>query len=397
MSKNLKVAFVGGPMYDYPYTKIPEFESKTGYKVEIAAKLIHPELNEHIADMYSKGEGDYDLITTHSKYSPSQKQWLTPMDKDVSENELAEFIPSTIDLMRIDGELMQLPRNIDVKLVYYRTDIFERNGFKPPKTWEELKDIAKSLNNPPDLYGFIFPGKYSGLFGHFFEFLAMAGGTLFDNALNPIFVNKAGECALGFLRDLYFVDKVCPPELTEWHYDEVAQFFRDGKVAMTTDWPGSFATYKDPVLSKVKDKFSIAIYPVGPTGKRYVYAGGFSYAIPKSCKDRDGAFKLMRFLLSEEIQYEEAKRGAISVRISVQERIRKEAEPGSMEEQRLTMLKKTVKEHMLIPPKFAKYPAVEDALWVSLRDGYTGKISVKKALENAANEIDKILKEGDVK
>jgi len=51
----LRVAFVGGPMYDYPYSRIPEFESKTGYEVEIGAKLIHPELNEHIAELYGSG------------------------------------------------------------------------------------------------------------------------------------------------------------------------------------------------------------------------------------------------------------------------------------------------------------------------------------------------------
>lgn len=123
----------------------------------------------------------------------------------------------------------------------------------------------------------------------------MAGGTLLDKELSPQFGSEAGEWALGLLKDLY---KSSPPEIPDWHYDEVAQCFRNAKAAMTTDWPGSFATYKDPTFSKVADKFAVAIYPVGPTGKRYVYAGGFSYAIPKSCKDRQGALALMRFLLS---------------------------------------------------------------------------------------------------
>lgn len=404
--RRLKVAFVGGPMYDHPYSKIPEFESETGYRVEIGAKLIHPELNEHIADLYSKGEGDYDLITTHSKYSASQKQWLSPLDQDVNDKELAEYIPSTIELMRIDGELMQLPRNIDVKLVYYRTDLFEnakeKTNFKgkfgyelePPKTWKQLKDIAKFFTRPPRLYGFVFPGRYSGLFGHFFELLATAGGTLLGEDLEPQFVSRAGEWSLGILRDLYFVDKVCPKEVPDWHYDEVAQFFRDGNVAMTTDWPGSFSTYKDPSLSRVGDRFGVSIYPVGPSGKRWVYAGGFSYAIPKSCRDRDGALALTRFLLSDQMQYEEARRGAIPVKKVVREKIREETQRGSIEEQRLLMLEQTVNECLLIPPKFAQYPLVEDALWTSLQDGYRGKIGVKEALEKAAEKTNDILKGG---
>ena len=401
-NKKLRVAFVGGSMYDYPYSKIPDFESKTGYKVEIGAKLIHPELNEHLSDLYSKNKGDYDLITTHLKYAPSQKAWLSPLDEDVGKEELDEYTPSTIELMRIDGELMQLPRNIDVKLVYYRRDLFEnskeRKDFKerfgyelePPRTWQQLKDIAKFFTRPPGLYGFVFPGRYSGLVGHFFELLVMAGGTLLDKNLKPQIISQAGELALGFLRDLYFVDKSCPREIPDWHYDEVSQFFRNAKAAMTTDWPGSFAAYKDPTVSVVKDRFAVSIYPVGPTGERWVYTGAFSYAIPKSCKNRRGALALMRFLLSDEMQYEEAKRGAIPVKKIAQEKIREETQPGSMEEERLIMLEQTVKESLLIPPKFAKYPLIEDVLWKSLQDGFTGKISVKKALREATDKINNI-------
>ena len=305
--------------------------------------------------------------------------------------------------MTIDGELMHLPRNIDVKLVYYRLDLFEdpaeRKNFKskfgydlkPPETWLQLKDIAEFFARPPELYGFVFPGRYSGLFGHFFELLAMAGGTLVDENLKPQFVSEAGEWALGCLRELYFVDKSCPEEVPDWHYDEVAQCFRDGKAAMTTDWPGSFATYNDPAVSQVADKFAVNIYPVGPSGERWVYAGGFSYAVPKSCRDREGALALMRFLLSDQMQYEEAKRGAIPVKKSAAKRIREEARPGSMEEGRLLMLEQTVSESLLIPPKFVKYPLVEDALWQSLQDGFTGRISTKEALQKAAGEIQQLL------
>lgn len=401
-AQSLKVAFVGGPMYDYPYSQIPRFEAETSYKVDIAAKLIHPELNKHIASLYESGEGDYDLITTHSKYAPSQKQWLTSLNNLITNDELSSFLPSTINLMRIHGDLVQLPRNIDVKLLYYRTDLFnnknEQDKFKhkygyalkPPETWEQLKDIAEYFTRPPDLYGFVFPGRYSGLFGHFFELLTMASGVLLDKDLKPQFVNPAGEWALGLLRDLYA--KSCPPELPNWHYDEVAQCFRDGRAAMTTDWPGSFATYKDSSLSKVADKFSVAIYPVGISGKRFVYAGGFSYAIPKSCKNIEGALALMRFLLSDEMQYEEAQRGAIPVKTNAQDRIKKDTVPDSMEAHRLEMLEKTVRDHMLVPPKFAKYPAVEDVLWMALQKGFMGKVSIHDALIEAAEEINNIMK-----
>ncbi len=56
------------------------------------------------------------------------------------------------------------------------------------------------------------------------------------------------------------------------------------------------------------------------------------------------------------------------------------------------MLEQTVNESLLIPPKFAKYPLVEDVLWKFLQDGFTGKSDVKEILEKAADKIGQILK-----
>ena len=55
------------------------------------------------------------------------------------------------------------------------------------------------------------------------------------------------------------------------------------------------------------------------------------------------------------------------------------------------MLEETVANFMLIPPKLAKYPAIEDALWINLQKGYKGECSVKDALTQAAEKINQIL------
>jgi multiple sugar transport system substrate-binding protein len=151
------------------------------------------------------------------------------------------------ELVRIEGRLMGIPRNIDVKLLCYPTDLFEAEELKSefrrrfggelwvPQTWEELREIAEFLTCPPHLYGFVFPGRYSGLFGHFFELNAMAGGKLFNERLEAAFDDQKGRWALGLLRELY--TKAGPPNLPAWHFGEVTRFFLDGQAAMTTDWP----------------------------------------------------------------------------------------------------------------------------------------------------------------
>ena len=171
----LRVLLVGGPMYDPLYERIAEFEEREGVGVETVVAPTHPDLNERIEDEFGSGTDSYDLISTHTKYAPSQRRWLTPLDDDLRDEELEPFTLSTLELARVDGLLYGVPRNLDVKLLLYRTDLLD----VPPASWEDLRETAvrlRSADPSGDLYGFAFPGKESGLFGHFFELHAMAGG-----------------------------------------------------------------------------------------------------------------------------------------------------------------------------------------------------------------------------
>ena len=122
-----------------------------------------------------------------------------------------------------------------------------------------LRETAARLRSG-DLYGFAFPGKESGLFGHFFELHAMFGGRMFENKgpPTPRMNDESGHRALALLKDLY--ERAAPEETPDWHYDEVAACFREGRAAMCTDWPGGFYTYGD-TESAVRDRYDVALYP----------------------------------------------------------------------------------------------------------------------------------------
>ena len=105
--------------------------------------------------------------------------------------------------------------------------------------------MARATNSPPDHYGFIFPGRESGLFGTFFELAEMAGAHLFPGDLVPDIENDGGRWALGLLRAFYS-EGLVPPQLPEWHYDKVHECFRSGHAAMVGDWPGYYSLYRDP-------------------------------------------------------------------------------------------------------------------------------------------------------
>jgi multiple sugar transport system substrate-binding protein len=382
MKDELNIALVSGPAYDALYESLPVFTELNEIKVNVAFSGEHPALNHHLAEL---PEVPYDLISTHTKYAPSQLAFLAPLDNLIDAGVLDDFVPLLLKLSMIDGSLYALPRNIDVRLLHYRTDIIS----SPPETWDALFEIAKKHNAPPDCYGFLFPGKESGLFGTFYELAEMAGATLFPENFVPDIENEAGHWALGLLRKFY-LEGIVPKEFTDWHYDEIYEVFRDGRAAMLGDWPGYYSLYKNSKISAVYNRFGLSPYPVGPANKLLVYGGGHTFALTKKGAENPAALKLLLFLTAFEQQLIEAGNGCVPVRRSVMRQMQSEADEENGA--RLAMLEKIISEHILIPPKFSAYPKIEEVLWRTVQSAIVGQIPVGDALKHIRKQIESILR-----
>jgi multiple sugar transport system substrate-binding protein len=384
--RTVRAALVGGPMYDPLYDALPRFAAETGLRVEVVVRLPHPELNAWVKRAFETGDPDLDILSTHTKYAPSQAQWLSPLDDVVPRAELDDLLDRPRDLARIGGQLLQVPRNLDVRLLHYRQDLL-RDG--PPRTWTELADVATALTRE-SLAGFLFPGRDSGLFGTFYELLVGAGGELFDEHLGPAFDSVAGVWAAGFLTELHLVRRVTPRSLPDWHYDEISAEFRAGRAAMVCDWPGSYHLYRSRATCQVWDRVGLAALPAGPSGARSAYAGCHSFAVPRTSRNREGGAALLRYLTSFDAQLGEARRGAIPCRASAIARVREEVMGDPVETSRWQLLAEAV-ETMIIPPRFAAYPQCEDAIWHAIQQAIIGERSPEHAVAHAAAAVTQLL------
>ena len=382
MSEELRVALISGPAYDPLYACLPAFTAATGVRVSVAFSGDHPALNRHLAALE---EVPYDLVSTHTKYAPSQLGFLAPLDRLVGADQLEDFVPLVLELASVAGSLYGVPRNIDVRLLHYRTDLIAR----APATWYELLDVARRLNEPPGLYGFVFPGRESGLFGTFFELAEMAGARLFPETLVPDIENEGGRWALRLLRTFY-AEGLVPKELPRWHYDKVHECFRTGQAAMAGDWPGYYALYRDPSLSKVHDRLALSPYPKGPAGRSLAYGGGHTFALTRRGAEKPEALRLLRHLTAPGQQLSEARCGCVPVRRSVMRRVQAEADDANRA--RLALLEEVIDGHTLIPPKFARYPEVEEVLWHAVQRAVVGELSVEAALAHMTRQIEGIVR-----
>lgn len=381
MSKELKVALISGPAYDPLYTCLTEFTHSTGINVDVAFTGDHPALNHHLASL---SEVPYDLVSTHTKYAPSQLEFLAPLDGLIDEAMLSDFVPLILKLAQVDGSLYAIPRNIDVRVLHYRADLIE----SPPATWDDLLDVARDKNSPPGHYGFLFPGRESGLFGTFYELAEMAGAYLFPADLVPDIENEGGRWALNLLRTFY-IEGLVPPELPEWHYDKIHECFREGRAAMVGDWPGYYRLYRDSNISAVHDRLGLCPYPVGPANKSLSYGGGHTFALTKQGVNKPESLQLLLHLTAIEQQLLEARNGCVPVRRSVMQQMQSEADPAN--QSRLLMLEKVIAEQILVPPKFAAYPKVEEVLWRTVQQVIVNQITVDEALGRMREQIRQII------
>jgi multiple sugar transport system substrate-binding protein len=381
MPTPLQLALIAGPAYDPLYACLPEFAAATGVELNVAFGGDHPALNRHLAGL---SDVPYDLVSTHTKYAPSQIAFLAPLDGLIEMSSLEDFVPLLLDMASVNGSLYGLPRNIDVRLLHYRTDLIE----SPPATWDELLELARRLNSPPDLYGFLFPGRESGLFGTFFELAEMAGARLFPEDLVPDIENEAGRWALGLLRTFY-AEGLVPSELPDWHYDKVHECFRAGRAAMVGDWPGYYGLYRDASVSRIHDRLGLSPYPKGPAGTSLAYGGGHMFALTRRGANNPDAFKLLLHLTAPEQQMVEARNGCVPVRRSVMRNMQSEADAANRA--RLAMLEDVISEHILVPPKFAAYPEVEDVLWHAVQYVMTGQLGIGEGLHLIKTQIKQIV------
>src|SRR5258706_14799626 len=120
----------------------------------------------------------------------------------------------------------------------------------------------------------------SGLFGTFFELAESAGARIFSPSLVAEVNNEGGRWALEVLRELYSSGAV-PEAVAGWHYDDVHQFFRAGRAAMVSDWPGYHGSYRDG-SSAVRGRFHPARMPARPPWRGCCYPGSHTFAPPRT-------------------------------------------------------------------------------------------------------------------
>lgn len=125
--------------------------------------------------------------------------WISPLERD--RFPLDSFLAPVVDTATFDSRLYAVPYVTNAGLLYYRKDILEKAGERPPRTWAELARQARTLAPRYGLDGYA--GQflpYEGLTVNATEAVHSAGGSILrDDGARVTVDSAAARDGLEFL------------------------------------------------------------------------------------------------------------------------------------------------------------------------------------------------------
>ena len=235
----------------------------------------------------------------------AQAGWLLDLSPWVSRAELAPHFPAAAAASVWNGRVWGLPWNMNVGVLYYRTDLLAKYGLAPPRTWEELVEQTRRIRgaeNDPRLDGVLWQGKqYEGLVVNVLEQLWASGTALLD-AHGGVFTDRGRAVgALRFMRDL--IQRGDSPAWVTAADEELSRRpFGDGRAIFLRSWPYAMDLF-EAADSPVRGRVGIAPVPGHAGAAAGVGAiGGFHLAVNRRTRHAEAAVELVRFLAGPEGQ-----------------------------------------------------------------------------------------------
>ncbi|WP_431976418.1 ABC transporter substrate-binding protein [Micromonospora haikouensis] len=172
------------------------------------------------------------------------REWTGQDRAEVEEGTLA----GPLDTARYQDKLYGAPKNTNVQLLWYRTDLVP----DAPKTWDDMIKQAQDLKAQGKPYQVLTMGaQYEGLVVLYNTLAESAGGKILSDDGKQAVMDAGTVTALDQLRR-FATSGVTSPSFSNATEDPVRLEFQSGKGAFQVNWPFVYPALQeaDPELAK---------------------------------------------------------------------------------------------------------------------------------------------------
>lgn len=317
----IRVLGMTGQISDAVEQNLEQFEEKTGINVNLEL-YGEAQLREKCTTEFLAGSSTIDaflMSPLQDMAAYANNGWIEPLDSylDDPDFDWEDFSSAPMEQIKIQstGEIGVLPLYSSVQLMYYRKDIFEEKGIKPPTNYEELIAACQAINDPANnFYGIACRGEKIALTSQFSPFLYGFGGAYF----------KDGTCAFNTPENLEaakfygnLLGNYAPEGILTTGYSQMTQLFNAGQVGMCIDAIALYQTLIDPNESAYYDKVGVAPIPEGPAGRQSYKQVVWGAALYAGSQNKEAAWEFMKYVAGKDIAAEITPKGMPTFRASV--------------------------------------------------------------------------------
>ncbi len=309
------VSVWSGPEYDNLVKTSAQYTELTGNEV-IIEEIARETLRERTSTVLLSGSGDFDASYVQMEWIPEYvaAQSLAPLnpliDSMASDWFALSALEPAVNSLTLDGMVYGFPSEGDTAWLFYRTDLLEAAGLEVPQTWDEFREAAIAMtqdengDGTPEVYGAVIGAKPDEALWDFMHVFFGFGGQILDENGQVAIDNETGVAALTFYSNLLLQDKVVPPDVTTYGYNEILTALQEGRIAMAIQWMAGTSTLLDCELSpNVCDKLDYTLLPGHLEGDQVVRGFGASqwaWVIPAASRNQSGAYAFIEWLTGPE-------------------------------------------------------------------------------------------------
>src|SRR5215218_10330997 len=284
---------------------------KDGFRV--TARVMPSDYGEYFEKLkteFQVGGGGIDVILGDTIWMAefAANDWISDLSGRFSAEERSAFVDGTIHPASIGEGLYGVPRFLDAGMLYYRKDLLEESGFsEPPKTWEELKEMAGKVSRDRGTrYGYVFQGAdYEGGVCNGLEFIWTHGGEVLDPSdASKVIIGSPESVAALTTEQSMVSDGIAPQSVANYTESESqTTFMLHGDAVFCRNWPYMYALGSDPSSKAKTGLVGVSPLPVGDGRHQSASClGGDVMLISASSEVKEEAWEFVRFYNNEENQ-----------------------------------------------------------------------------------------------
>jgi multiple sugar transport system substrate-binding protein len=265
------------------------------------------DLHDKFVTVAGAKDSSVDIVSMDVPYVPefAAAGWTISVEDILPKDEQANFSQGTLRGATYDGKLGGVPWYNNGPGLYYRTDLLGSKGLQPPKTYDELLNVAKTLQTA-DVAGFAMqlPQNEGGII-NWMEYLWGYGGDLVDDKLNVVLdQGTAGVDGMQKIIDFIYKDQIIPQAALQFTLGaDVMNLFRGGKAVMIRLWFSNVGDLYKPDSAIKTEQWDVAPLPSKDGTKSGPGClGDWNLGVSKFSTKQKEALEAVRILTSYEFQ-----------------------------------------------------------------------------------------------